>query len=464
MHLLWMFMGYSTPYTLFAGAGEVVGGLLLFFRRTTTLGALVTAAVMLQVVMLDYSYNVSVKIESAHLLLMALILAMPDLRRLVNVLVLNRATVPADLGRAPTSPRMRMLAIGLKSLSSYLPSAVATKDSWGAYRQQQESRRIPIYGVYNVEEFRLNGQVMPPLTTDSVRWSKAIFDSRTYASFMLMNGAMRSFSVKYDFDKHTMTAGTPNPRDSSTLSYSQPDAKHMILTGQVLGRHHCRETHEDRRNQIAAAAVQISVAGMRIRTPFVFAVVITLAVPGASPSVPRGTVSRRAALHADANDQRTAAGRMVDGELRVDLDIVDITWSPRGPSGPLVPAVGFAERGHAPQVPGPLLRMRAGIPVRISVRNTLTRAVRVRGLSDRVPGDTAVNGLPGWSASFASNSTWSTSPGRRAGRTARSSPLSDSPSEATHRRCRGRCCGCAPVFRCVSPFATHSRERCASAA
>ena len=30
-------MGYSTPYTLFSGAGEVLGGLLLFFRRTTTL-------------------------------------------------------------------------------------------------------------------------------------------------------------------------------------------------------------------------------------------------------------------------------------------------------------------------------------------------------------------------------------------------------------------------------------------
>ncbi len=111
-------------------------------------------------------------------------------------------------------------------------------------------------------------------------------------------------------------------------------------------------------------------------------------------AVPRTTFPRRADLHAVANDQRTPAGRSVDGELRVDLDIVDLTWSPRGPQGPLVPAIGFAERGHAPQVPGPLLRMRVGTPVRVSVRNTLARAVRVRGLSDRVPGDTAVNGLP----------------------------------------------------------------------
>jgi FtsP/CotA-like multicopper oxidase with cupredoxin domain len=113
-------------------------------------------------------------------------------------------------------------------------------------------------------------------------------------------------------------------------------------------------------------------------------------------AVPRATFPHTADLHADANDQRTPAGRTVDGELRVDLDIVDLTWSPRGPHGPLVPAIGFAERGHTPQVPGPLLRMRTGIPVRVSVRNTLTRAVRVHGLSDRVggPSDTAVNGVP----------------------------------------------------------------------
>lgn len=128
---------------------------------------------------------------------------------------------------------------------------------------------------------------------------------------------------------------------------------------------------------------------MQTRLGVFVAVTVLAAVATPRPTLPRGAV-----LHADANDQRTAAGHMVDGELRVELDVVDLTWSPRGPHGPLVPAFGFAERGHAPQVPGPLLRVRAGTPVRVSVRNTLARAVRVRGFSDRVPGDTAVNFAP----------------------------------------------------------------------
>lgn len=51
MALLWTFMGASTPYTIFAGTLEVLGAVLLAFRPTATLGALVVAAVMSNVVM-----------------------------------------------------------------------------------------------------------------------------------------------------------------------------------------------------------------------------------------------------------------------------------------------------------------------------------------------------------------------------------------------------------------------------
>src|SRR5689334_14063011 len=71
MGLLWTFMGASVAYNVFTGLGELVGGLLLVFRRTTLLGALVCIGVMANVVMLNFSYDVPVKLYSTHLLLMA---------------------------------------------------------------------------------------------------------------------------------------------------------------------------------------------------------------------------------------------------------------------------------------------------------------------------------------------------------------------------------------------------------
>jgi uncharacterized membrane protein YphA (DoxX/SURF4 family) len=81
--LMWTFMGYSKPYTIFAGAGEVIGGVLLLFRRTTTLGAIIICGVMANVVALDFSYGVALKILVSFYLLLAIFLLVPDFPRLV---------------------------------------------------------------------------------------------------------------------------------------------------------------------------------------------------------------------------------------------------------------------------------------------------------------------------------------------------------------------------------------------
>ena len=82
MGLLWAFMGYSASYSFFAGAAEVCGGVLVLFRRTTMLGAILIAAIMLNIEILNLSYDVPVKLYAAHLLLMACVLLAPDLKRL----------------------------------------------------------------------------------------------------------------------------------------------------------------------------------------------------------------------------------------------------------------------------------------------------------------------------------------------------------------------------------------------
>jgi FtsP/CotA-like multicopper oxidase with cupredoxin domain len=83
------------------------------------------------------------------------------------------------------------------------------------------------------------------------------------------------------------------------------------------------------------------------------------------------------------NDQRVPAGRLVNGELHLDLEVVEAEWYPRGEGGPRVITIAFAEAGRAPSIPGPLLRAPAGTAIRATVRNTLDRPVLVRGLVDR---------------------------------------------------------------------------------
>jgi len=45
--LLWVFMGASTPYQVFAGCAEIAAGVLLVSPRTAALGALIALADMI---------------------------------------------------------------------------------------------------------------------------------------------------------------------------------------------------------------------------------------------------------------------------------------------------------------------------------------------------------------------------------------------------------------------------------
>ncbi len=176
MGLLWTFMGSSTAYTAFSGAMEVLGGFLLFFRRTTSLGALVAAGVMTNVVALNFCYDVPVKILSSHLLLAAIYLLAPDLGRLFKVLVSNRPTAVRNLAPPPLRWRWLRIARALVWLAFCVSTATfAIRGSLNAHREAQ--KKPAIYGTYQVAEFIRNGETPPPLLTDQALWRLVTFEN-----------------------------------------------------------------------------------------------------------------------------------------------------------------------------------------------------------------------------------------------------------------------------------------------
>jgi hypothetical protein len=59
-----------------------------------------------------------------------------------------------------------------------------------------------------------------------------------------------------------------------------------------------------------------------------------------------------------------------------------VAWHILGDSEPAFTLVAFAEEGKAPTIPGPLIRVRLGTAVRVTVRNPLDDTLVVRGLSE----------------------------------------------------------------------------------
>jgi hypothetical protein len=60
MELMWAFYGYSKVYPLVLGFFEIVGALLLLFRKTRLLGGLVITSILFNVILQDIFYGVNV--------------------------------------------------------------------------------------------------------------------------------------------------------------------------------------------------------------------------------------------------------------------------------------------------------------------------------------------------------------------------------------------------------------------
>lgn len=83
------------------------------------------------------------------------------------------------------------------------------------------------------------------------------------------------------------------------------------------------------------------------------------------------------------NDNVVSAGKKVSGEWRLDLEIQRAEWFPLGPDKGSGKLFAFAERGRAPMIPGPMLRVAQGMPIRVSVTNTTDTTMVVHGLSSK---------------------------------------------------------------------------------
>jgi uncharacterized membrane protein YphA (DoxX/SURF4 family) len=178
MKLLWTFMGTAPAYEQFTGVAEVVGGLLVLTRRTTALGALVCAGVLANVAMMNVCYDVYVKVQATHLLMLSLFLLLPSTRRLVDALVLGRA-VPKLVTEALFPERWRRPLLALKVVFVAGILYAQAVPSVRHYYEAGDGAPLPDpYGVFEVEEMRRDDEIVAPLLTDATYWHRLYFGRR----------------------------------------------------------------------------------------------------------------------------------------------------------------------------------------------------------------------------------------------------------------------------------------------
>jgi hypothetical protein len=249
MGLMWTFMGASPAYVFFSGAMETLGAGLLLFRRTTTLGALVLSVVMLNVAMLNFCYDVPVKLASSHYFAMAIFLLLPDARRLANVILFNRVAPPAARDLALPQRWIRVTRPALKYIAIAAVLFLHGKDAITSYVRRAESTapRTWYEGYWSVALFRRDGHYVPDSTSEQTRWTRIRFQIAapliSVRWRLTGSGYGDLYDAVIDENARTMTLtfdpernGTKQPKPGLgvvTLSYVRRDDNHLEVGGRV---------------------------------------------------------------------------------------------------------------------------------------------------------------------------------------------------------------------------------------
>lgn len=85
--LYWSVIGINPNYQIFLGAIEVICGLLLLFKPTQKIGLWIALSILVNIVAINFLYDISVKVFASFLTLVCLYLLAPEIKKWVLALM-----------------------------------------------------------------------------------------------------------------------------------------------------------------------------------------------------------------------------------------------------------------------------------------------------------------------------------------------------------------------------------------
>lgn len=255
--LYWLTTGVSPFFEVFAGIFELIATVLILFRRTATLGALMMIAILLPIWFINIGYDAGVELASLHLLFLSMALLVKDTGNFYNILIRRRqATIDYIQPPAFSKQWKRAARIILKVTFIFLFILYR-----GYYYEHLyaagKTFKLPLddgiknfTGFYNVADFSVNNRSLPYSPDDSVRWQNVVFEKFNTISIKVAKpfklntqnkirtteyyGNVSRLFYGYDADtvKHIFTLkNRADTTDKLVFNYTTPSAGEVIIKG-----------------------------------------------------------------------------------------------------------------------------------------------------------------------------------------------------------------------------------------
>ena len=235
MGLAWTFLGFSKGYNIFMGIAEVASVLLLF-RRTVTLGAIICLMTTANVMAVNYFYDVPVKIVSTALVIFSILLLSPNFKQLFQFFFRGQA---AKLNlMPPPAYTKKWIRYALRTVK-VLVIAYALYGAYDVYEMLElygdDALKPTLYGAYNVASFVTYDTAGNPFPqSDTLHWKKFIVQRQGFASVRTLTDSVLSYVFEPDTISGSVKMSIGENGDISHLQYNLTKGQ-LLLHGR-LGR------------------------------------------------------------------------------------------------------------------------------------------------------------------------------------------------------------------------------------
>ena len=214
--LFWSLMGTSRSYSRILGSIEIGLAILLFFKKTRFLGLILAFFTFINILIINFSFDISVKLFSITLFLMS-VFALKDYWKPLYLIFIEKKSIPFQISELNVPEKiksfvfpLKILMIGFVFLQVFLP--YITSKSYN----DDISKRPFLHGAYEVLQDQNN---------DKKDLKYLFFHRDQYLIFMNEKDEMQDFLYEIDTVNKRITNGNHQQKPFSfNYTYMQKDS------------------------------------------------------------------------------------------------------------------------------------------------------------------------------------------------------------------------------------------------
>jgi hypothetical protein len=231
MSMVWAFFGYSYPYNAFLGISQIGASLLLFNRRTATLGACIMVAILSNIVVVNFCYDICVKLFSSTYLAMAFYILSYDALRFWKLFITNQAIEAKPKAALFSDKFPQKWVFAANTLVALLLVGHQLNLILG-HINSPATIKPPTYGAWDIQRVQV-GDFIDEIKPDSVRWRRMFFDEGNFVNINSEYGTVANFTTTYNPDNNQVELrSAEDPNQVWTGKYEiQKDGNNMIFRG-----------------------------------------------------------------------------------------------------------------------------------------------------------------------------------------------------------------------------------------